>query len=98
MSTDSAAAAYPEPDVRPIVRTSPSGNRTLWIFGGLMLIATLLLEHLLNALLGWWWADSVAALVIAAWAVKEGVEAWRRDACVEPVGVLTGEQPTHDRS
>lgn len=62
------------------------------------LSATLLLGLLLNALLGWWWADSVAAVVIAAWAVKEGVEAWRGDACVEPVGVLTGEQPTHDRS
>lgn len=56
------------------------------------LSATLLLGLLLNALLGWWWADSVAAVVIAAWAVKEGVEAWRGDACVEPVGVLTGEQ------
>ena len=49
MSTDSAAAAYPEPDVRPIVRTSPAGNRTLWIFGGLMLIAALLLFEALSA-------------------------------------------------
>ena len=30
---------------------------------------------------GWWWADPVAALVIAAVAVKEGREAWRGDAC-----------------
>lgn len=30
----------------------------------------------LNAGLGWWWADPVAALVIAAPAVKEGLEAW----------------------
>lgn len=30
----------------------------------------------LNAGLGWWWADPVAALVIAALAVKEGLEAW----------------------
>ena len=30
----------------------------------------------LNAWLGWWWADPVAALVIAALAVKEGLEAW----------------------
>ena len=28
----------------------------------------------LNAWLGWWWADPVAALVIAALAVKEGLE------------------------
>jgi divalent metal cation (Fe/Co/Zn/Cd) transporter len=30
-----------------------------------------------NALLGWWWADPVAALVISAVAVREGIEAWR---------------------
>jgi divalent metal cation (Fe/Co/Zn/Cd) transporter len=30
----------------------------------------------LNAWLGWWWADPVAALVIGALAVKEGLEAW----------------------
>ena len=30
----------------------------------------------LSAWLGWWWADPAAALVIAALAVKEGLEAW----------------------
>jgi divalent metal cation (Fe/Co/Zn/Cd) transporter len=34
---------------------------------------------LLNSLLGWWWADSVAALVVAFLAVREGIEAWRGD-------------------
>jgi divalent metal cation (Fe/Co/Zn/Cd) transporter len=33
----------------------------------------------LNSLLGWWWADSVAALVIAALALREGIEAWSGD-------------------
>lgn len=33
----------------------------------------------LNSLLGWWWADSVAALVVAFLAVREGLEAWRGD-------------------
>ena len=33
----------------------------------------------LNAVLGWWWADPVAALAIAAFAVKEGREAWLGD-------------------
>lgn len=41
----------------------------------------LLLGLGLNALFGWWWADAVAALVIAALAVREGIEAWRGDAC-----------------
>jgi divalent metal cation (Fe/Co/Zn/Cd) transporter len=32
-----------------------------------------------NAWLGWWCADPAAALVIAALAVKEGMEAWEHD-------------------
>ncbi|MFC7590848.1 cation transporter [Nonomuraea antimicrobica] len=38
----------------------------------------------LNSLFGWSWADPIAALVIAAVAVKEGREAWRGDACCAP--------------
>ncbi|AZA12349.1 cation diffusion facilitator family transporter [Corynebacterium gerontici] len=34
-----------------------------------------------NAWLGWGWADSVAALFIAAFAVREGLEALRGDPC-----------------
>jgi divalent metal cation (Fe/Co/Zn/Cd) transporter len=30
-----------------------------------------------NALLGWWWADPLTALAIAAVAVREGRNAWR---------------------
>lgn len=56
------------------------------------LSAALLLGLLLNTLLGWSWADSVAALVIAGWAIKEGIEAWRGDACAVPVAALTGER------
>ncbi|KRB38813.1 cation transporter [Microbacterium sp. Root180] len=32
---------------------------------------------ILNTLLGWWWADSVAALLVAALAIREGIEAWQ---------------------
>lgn len=60
------------------------------------LSAALLVGLLLNALVGWAWADAVAALVIAAFAVREGVEAWRGDACAEPVAVLTGEREAHE--
>lgn len=52
------------------------------------LSAVLLVGLLANATLGWWWADPVAALGIAAVAVKEGREAWRGDACCSPVAVL----------
>ena len=39
----------------------------------------LLVGLLANALVGWWWADPVAALVIAAVAMREGRESWRGD-------------------
>jgi Co/Zn/Cd efflux system component len=38
----------------------------------------------LNSLFGWSWADPIAALVIAAVAVKEGRDAWRGDICCAP--------------
>ncbi len=57
------------------------------------LSAALFIGLLLNGLFGWTWADSAAALVIAAFAVREGIEAWRGDACcAAPVIVLTGER------
>ena len=38
----------------------------------------------LNAVLGWSWADPLAGLVIAAVAAREGLEAWRGEGCCEP--------------
>jgi len=35
----------------------------------------------LNALVGWWWADPVAALGMTAFIGKEGLEAWRGEDC-----------------
>ena len=52
---------------------------------------------LLNAVLGWWWADPVAALAMAPLIAREGVEAWRgksccrADSCVAAQGSLTVE-------
>lgn len=57
--------------------------------------AALLIGLLLNSLLGWAWADSIAALVIAGFAIKEGIEAWRGDACTVPIAELTGERDHH---
>jgi hypothetical protein len=45
------------------------------------LSAVLLMGLVLNSTLGWWWADAGAALVIAGIAVREGINAWRGDAC-----------------
>lgn len=59
------------------------------------LSAAVLAGLLLNSVLGWWWADAVAGLVIAALAVREGLEAWRGDACATSVGMLL-EDDAHD--
>jgi divalent metal cation (Fe/Co/Zn/Cd) transporter len=60
------------------------------------LSAALLVGLGLNALFGWSWADSVAALVIAGFAVREGREAWQGESCTVPVSVLTGEREQGD--
>lgn len=41
------------------------------------LSGTVLVGLALNSAFGWMWADSVAALIVAALAVREGIEAWR---------------------
>jgi divalent metal cation (Fe/Co/Zn/Cd) transporter len=38
---------------------------------------TALTGLILNAALGWWWADPLAALAIVPLAVREGFEGWR---------------------
>ncbi|MBU8829331.1 cation transporter [Mycolicibacterium goodii] len=45
------------------------------------LSAVLLVGLLLNSIFGWSWADPIAGLVIAAVAVREGLEAWKGDTC-----------------
>jgi len=57
------------------------------------LSGTVLVGLLLNSLLGWAWADSVAALIVAALAIREGIEAWRSDI-ESPFEVL--EELDHD--
>jgi divalent metal cation (Fe/Co/Zn/Cd) transporter len=54
------------------------------------LSAILLVGLLLNALVGWWWADPVAALIMVPIIVKEGIEGLRGETCCDdgcgPVG------------
>lgn len=47
------------------------------------LSAILLGGLLLNALLGWWWADPVAALIMIPIIAKEGIEALRGETCCD---------------
>ncbi|MCW4386548.1 cation transporter [Salinibacterium sp. SYSU T00001] len=60
------------------------------------LSGTVLIGLLLNSLFGWAWADSVAALVVAVLAIREGIEAWRGDV-ESPFGVL-GEMGKEEQS
>jgi divalent metal cation (Fe/Co/Zn/Cd) transporter len=59
------------------------------------LSAVLLVGLGLNSLFGWWWADPLAALVIAGVAVREGVQAWRGDNCC-PVPLAPAPEETGD--
>lgn len=45
------------------------------------LSAVLLLGLVLNATLGWWWADPLVGLVVAGLAIYEGREAWTGKVC-----------------
>jgi divalent metal cation (Fe/Co/Zn/Cd) transporter len=47
------------------------------------LSVALLIGLVANAVLGWWWADPAAALVIAAVALREGRESWRGHGCCD---------------
>lgn len=61
------------------------------------LSAVLLVGLVLNATLGWTWADPVAALAIAGLAVKEGREAWRGKGCCAPTAHGQGCANSPDR-
>jgi divalent metal cation (Fe/Co/Zn/Cd) transporter len=44
------------------------------------LAAGILTALVLNTWLGWWWTDAAAALLVAGFAVNEGLEHWRESA------------------
>jgi divalent metal cation (Fe/Co/Zn/Cd) transporter len=47
------------------------------------LSAVLLVGLVASGAVGWWWADPVAALLIAGIALREGRTAWRGEACCD---------------
>lgn len=57
--------------------------------------AVLLIGLVANSALGWWWADSVAALVIAGLAVREGINAWKGDACCSTEALFEHDDDDH---
>lgn len=50
------------------------------------LAASVLLALVLNDALGWWWADALAAIVVAGFALAEGIRNWRESAPHEGFG------------
>jgi divalent metal cation (Fe/Co/Zn/Cd) transporter len=59
------------------------------------LSAVLLAGLAANSLLGWWWADPAAGLVIAAVALREGWQAWRGDGCCAPTAATGSVHPAN---
>lgn len=56
---------------------------------------------ILNALVGWWWTDPVAALCMVPIIAKEGVAALRGDACgchELPIGVCSADDCCNEKS
>lgn len=63
------------------------------------LSAAVLISLVLNSLFGWTWADALAGLFIAGFAIREGIEAWKGDACATSVGMLLeAEDDDHDQN
>jgi hypothetical protein len=53
------------------------------------LSAAVLVRLVLNAALGWWWADPIVALGLAVVAVREGRQALRGETCCPPLHLNT---------
>jgi len=64
--------------------TAGEGNQNLLCA---YLAAAVLAGLIANSLLGWWWVDPLAGLVVAAMAVREGWQAWRGENCCAVPGV-----------
>lgn len=60
------------------------------------LSAGLLLGLAVNAVLGWWWADPLTALGIAAVAAREGHGAWRGRSCCTTAFATVEDDCSHD--
>ena len=73
--------------------TKGEGNQNLLCA---YLAAAVLAGLLANAAFGIWWLDPVAALFIAAVAVREGVETWRGEGCCAGPELSPGSEGCRD--
>jgi divalent metal cation (Fe/Co/Zn/Cd) transporter len=67
------------------VTAAEAGNEPLAAEAGMTFLdgclsTGILVALVLNAWLGWWWADAAAAFLVAGFATNEGVDRWRESA------------------
>ena len=55
----------------------------------------ILIALVLNTALGWWWADAAAALLVAGFAVNEGLARWRESAPHDQLSEDSGHGDRH---
>ena len=73
-----------------VLRADADMNKADWLTGLATAVGVLGIE------LGFWWADAVAGLVIAVFAIREGIEAWKGDACATSAGMLLEGEEVED--
>ena len=83
------------------VTAEQSGSETLHAEAGMTFLdgclsSSILTALVLNAWLGWWWTDATAALLVGAFAVKEGVDHWRESAPHPEELDVANQTDTHD--
>jgi divalent metal cation (Fe/Co/Zn/Cd) transporter len=59
-----------------------------------LLAGSVLIGIVLNAALGWWWADPVSGLVIVFYGIKEGRHAWGEAQALEQTPAIDQEAPS----
>ena len=57
--------------------------------GSVMTAINVLIGRVVTSLLGCWWADAIAGLVIAGFAVRKAIAAAREDACAISVAYFS---------
>lgn len=67
---------------RSVATTSAGRQNILCAY----LSVAVLIGLVANAVLGWWWADPVVALLVAAGCLQAGVRTWRAGDCGQRVG------------
>ncbi len=61
----------------PVLVTEARVTQVDAVLAGAVLASAVLIGLVLNATLGWWWADPIAGLTVVAYALREGIAVWQ---------------------